>query len=267
MQTSLTQQTQTGSYPILVKSIAVISTVIATTLGGFCYYQYQQINQVKQQIEKIRLDKKLIPPKGNKPSLSVELQDALNVFKGKESFLYLNIQELISAIETQNSDFETEINNWKSRVNKLEGHNGSLQEERDRLQSKVNEFEKNTSINFCNKTSSPKIATAFVYWDGKGLTSRGWWIVDAGKCTEIIVEQNYRGNVYIHGTYNRGERNWGAKNSSFCVDLVNAFKIPNSDKASCSGGNLRQVTMSEFAVSPGRNNWNFNDKDSTVEGI
>ncbi|MEG4287050.1 DUF1036 domain-containing protein [Microcoleus sp. A006_D1] len=266
-QNSPTQPTQKGSYPVLVKTIAVISTVIATALGGFCYYQYQQINQVKQQIEKIRLDKKLIPPKGNKPSLSVELQDVMNVFKGKESFLYLNIEELISEIETQNSDFETEINNWKSRVNKLEGQNGSLQEERDRLQSKVNEFEKTTYINFCNKTSSKQIAAAFAYWDGKGLTSRGWWMVEAGKCMEIGLDQNYRGNVYIHGTYNRGERSWGAGNSSFCVDIVNAFKIPNSDKASCSGGNQRKVKMSEFGVSPGTNNWNFNDKDSTLEGI
>jgi len=262
-QTSLTQPTQKGSYPVLVKTIAVISTFIATALGGFCYYQYQQINQVKQQIEKIRLDKKFLPPKGKQPSLSVELQDMMNVLKGKESFLYLNIQELISEIETKNSDFAKEINNWKSRVNKLESQKGSLQEERERLQSKVNEFEKNTSINFCNKTPSKTIAAAFAYWDGKGLTSQGWWVVQPGKCTEIIVEQNYRGNLYIHGTYNRGERSWGSGDSSFCVDIVNVFKMPNSDKASCSGGNLKQVTMSEFAVSPGTNNWNFNDKDST----
>lgn len=265
-QTSLTQQTKKGSYPVVVKTIAVISTVIATSLGGFCYYQYQQINQVKQQIEKIRLDKKILPPKGNKPSLSVELQNMMNVVKGKESFLYQDIEQLVSRIESQKSDFEKDINNWKSRVDKLEGENGSLQEKNDQLQSKVNEYEKYTYVNFCNKTPSKTIAAAFAYWDGKGLTSRGWWIVEPGKCTEIVVEQNYRGNVYIHGTYNRGERSWGSGDSSFCVDIVNVFKMPNSDKASCSGGNLKQVTMSEFAVSPGTNNWDFNDKDSTGKG-
>ena len=97
-QTSLTQQTQKGSYPVVVKTIAVISTVIATSLGGICYYQYQQINQVKQQIEKIRLDNKLIAPKVNKPSLSVELQNMMNVVKGNDSVLYQEIAELISAI-------------------------------------------------------------------------------------------------------------------------------------------------------------------------
>ncbi|NJS16938.1 MAG: DUF1036 domain-containing protein [Nostocaceae cyanobacterium CSU_2_110] len=262
-QTSLTQPTKTGSYPIVVKSIAVISTVIATAIGGFCYYQHQQINQVKQQIEKIRVDKKSIPSKVNKPSLSVELQDMMNVFKGKKSFLYLNIQEFISEIETQNSDFETEINKWKSRVNKLEDQNGSLEEKRDRLQSKVNEFEKKTYINLCNKTSSKKIAAAFAYWDGKGLRSKGWWVVDPGKCQEVNLGQNYRGILYVHGSYNRGESNWDSGKYLFCVDIINKFDIANSDKASCSGGSLKQVTMSEFAVSPGTNNWNFNDNDST----
>ncbi|MGB8687855.1 MAG: DUF1036 domain-containing protein, partial [Microcoleus sp.] len=262
-QTSLTQQTQKGSYPVVVKTIAVISTVIATSLGGFCYYQYQQINQVKQQIEKIRLDKKLLPPKGNKPSLSVELQNMMNVVQGKESFLYQDIEQLVSRIESQKSDLEKDINNWKSRVNKLEGENGSLQEKRDQLQSKVNEFEKETYVSFCNKTPSKTIAAAFAYWDGKGLTSRGWWVVDPGKCQEVNLEQNYRGTLYVHGTYNRGESNWGSGKYSFCVDIINSFKIPNSDKASCSGGSLRQVTMSELAVSPGTNNWDFNDEDST----
>lgn len=262
-QTSLTQQTQKGSYPILVKTIAVVSTVIATTLGGFCYYQYQQINQVKQQIEKIRLDKKLLPPKGNKPSLSVELQNMMNVVQGKESFLYHDIEQLVSRIESQKSDFEKDINNWQSRVNKLEGQNGSLQEERDRLQSKVNEFEKETYINFCNKTSKDEISAALVYWDGKGLRSRGWWNVKRGKCQEVNLEQNYRGTLYVHGSYKRDESNWGSGKYSFCVDIIDKFDIANSDKASCSGGSLKQVTMSEFAVSPGTNNWDFNDKDST----
>ncbi|MEK0181776.1 DUF1036 domain-containing protein [Microcoleus anatoxicus] len=262
-QTSLTQQTQKGSYPVVVKTIAVISTVIATSLGGFCYYQYQQINQVKQQIEKIRLDKKLLPPKGNKPSLSVELQNMMNVVKGKESFLYQDIEQLVSRIEIQKSDFEKDINNWKSRVDKLEGENGSLQEKSDQLQSKVNEFEKETYINFCNKTSKDEISAALVYWDGKGLRSRGWWNVKRGKCQEVNLEQNYRGTLYVHGSDNRGESNWGSGKYSFCVDIIDKFDIVNSDKASCSGGSLKQVTMSEFAVSPGTNNWDFNDKDST----
>ncbi|HCV31004.1 MAG TPA: hypothetical protein DGO89_12880 [Microcoleaceae bacterium UBA9251] len=265
-QTSLTQQTQKGSYPILVKTIAVVSTVIATTLGGFCYYQYQQINQVKQQIEKIRLDKKILPPKGNKPSLSVELQNMMNVVKGKESFLYQDIEQLVSRIESQKSDFEKDINNWKSRVDKLEGENGSLQEKSDQLQSKVNEYEKYTYVNFCNKTSSKTISAGFAYWDGKGLRSRGWWNIEPGKCMEVSLDQNYRGNLYIHGDYNRGESSWGSGDTSFCVDIVGPFAIENSDKVSCSGGNLRQVTMSELAVSPGTNNWNFNDKDSTGKG-
>jgi uncharacterized membrane protein len=138
-----------------------------------------------------------------------------------------------------------------------------LQEERDRLQSKVNEFEKETYINFCNKTSKDEISAALAYWDGKGLRSRGWWNVKRGKCQEVNLEQNYRGTLYVHGSYKSGESNWGSGENSLCVDIIDKFDIANSDKVSCSGGSLKQVTMSEFAVSPGTNNWNFNDKDLT----
>jgi hypothetical protein len=76
---------------------------------------------------------------------------------------------------------------------------------------------------------------------------------------EVRVAQNYRGNLYVYGMHNKGEIYWGSGDRYFCVDIVDAFEIENSDKVSCSGGNLRQVTMSEFAVSPGTNTWNFND--------
>jgi len=50
-QTSPTQPTHKSSSRAWVKAIAVVSTVIATAFGGFCYYQYQQLNQVKQELE------------------------------------------------------------------------------------------------------------------------------------------------------------------------------------------------------------------------
>jgi uncharacterized membrane protein len=264
LQTSLTQQTQKGSYPILVKTIAVISTVIAATLGGFCYYQYQQLNQIRQQIEKRieekTIDKKLPTPRIiNKPSLSFYLQDLFNVVKGENSLLSLDIEELVTRLERDKSSSAEQVNEMKQRIKEVEKKNSSLQDERDELQNKVNEFEKYTYVNFCNKTSLKIISAAFAYWDGKGLRSRGWWNIEQGKCMEVPVEQNYRGNLYIHGDYNRGEKSFGSGDTSFCVDIINSFKIPNSDKASCSGNSLKKVTMSEFAVSPGTNIWSFGD--------
>ena len=274
-QNALTQQTQKGSYPILVKTIAVISTVIAATLGGFCYYQYQQLNQIRQQIEKRleekTIDKKLPTPRIiNKPSLSFYLQDLINVVKGENSLLSLHIEELVTRLERNQLSSEVQLNKIKQTINELEKKNRSivselekknrsLQEERDQLKGKVNELQKYTYVNFCNKTSSKTISAAFAYWDGKGLRSRGWWEVQPGKCTEVSVEQNYRGNLYVYGMYNKGESSWGSGDTSFCVDIINSFKIPNSDKASCSGNSLKKVTMSEFAVSPGTNIWSFGD--------
>jgi len=275
LQTSLTQQTQKGSYPILVKTIAVISTVIAATLGGFCYYQYQQLNQIRQQIEKRieekTIDKKLPTPRIiNKPSLSFYLQDLFNVVKGENSLLSLDIEELVTRLERNQLSSEVQLNKIKQTINELEKKNRSivselekknrsLQEERDQLKGKVNELEKYTYVNFCNKTSSKTISAAFAYWDGKGLLSKGWWVIEPGKCTKVTVEQNYRGNLYVYGMYNKGESSWGSGDTSFCVDIINSFKIPNSDKASCSGNSLKKVTMSEFAVSPGTNIWSFGD--------
>lgn len=258
-QTSLIQQTQKNRYSIAVTAIAVVSTVIATTLGGLSYYQYQQINQVKQQIEK-KNENKVFPPKVKKPSLSLFMQDVVNVIEGKKTSISLELEQLMTRLEKDKSSTNVQLNEANKKVSKLEEENNSLEKERDELQSKVNEFEKYTYVNFCNKTSSKTIGAAFAYWDGKGLRSKGWWNIEPGKCTEVSVGQNYRGNLYIHATYNRGESSWGSGDTSFCVDIVDAFEIKNSDKVSCSDGNLRQVTMSEFAVSPGTNTWSFTDR-------
>jgi uncharacterized membrane protein len=239
--------------------------VVATTLGGLCYYQYQQINQVKQQIEK-KNENKVFPPKVKKPSLSLFMQDVVNVIEGGKTSISLELEQLMTRLEKDKSSTNDKLNNVKVQLNeankragKLEEENNSLEKERDELQSKVNEFEKYTYVNFCNKTSGKEISAALAYWDGKGLRSRGWWNIKPGKCTEISLDQNYRGNLYIYGMSDGGKSSWVSGNTLFCVDIVNAFEIKNSDKVSCSEGNLRKVIMSEATVSPGRNNWNFNE--------
>lgn len=261
------QQTQKGTYSVWVTAIAVVSTVIATALGGFCYYQYQQINQIKQQMEK-KNEKKVLPPKGKKPSLSVYLEDVVNVIEGKNSLISLDLEQLMTRLERDKSStyrqlnkVQAQFNEAQGRVSELEKKNRSLKDERDDLQSRINEYEKYTYVNFCNKTSSKTIYAAFAYWDGKGLRSKGWWVIEPGKCTELSMKQNYRGNLYVYGMYNRGESSWGSGDTSFCVDIIKFFEIPNSDKATCSGGSLRKVIMSEFAVSPGTNTWIFEFPD------
>ena len=162
-------------------------------------------------------------------------------------------------LKKNESSFKEDINQLQSRVNEITDKNRSLQKENDSLQSRVNELTKYTYVKFYNETQSKIIYAAFAFWDGEGLRSKGWYVVSPGKYQEVTVGQNYRGNVYVYGMYNRGEGSWGSGYSPFCVDIINAFDIPNSDKYSCTGSSQRSVTMSKFSVSPGTNTWSFND--------
>ncbi|MCL1466633.1 DUF1036 domain-containing protein, partial [Argonema galeatum] len=257
--TSLTKQTRIASSPAWLKAIAVVSTITAIGIGVFSYAQYQQLNQIKKQIERIRVQKQLLLPNVNKPSLSSEIQNLINVIKGGDSFLYLDLNKLMGQLENHESSFKKNINQLQSRVNELEDKNRSLHKENDSLQSRVYDLTKSTYVKFCNKTESKTINASFAFWDGEGLRSKGWWLVALGECKSVSMGQNYRGNVYVYGMYNKGERSWGSGYSSFCVDIINAFDIPNSDKNSCSGSSERRVTMSKFDVSPGTNDWPFKD--------
>ncbi|WP_374791211.1 DUF1036 domain-containing protein [Aerosakkonema funiforme] len=230
---------QRSNIPVLVKVTAVASTVIAIALGGFCYYQYQQMEQIRKQFERIRIEKKLPLPNRDKPSLSVEVQNLMNVIKGEKSFLYLDIEEVMEQIEDNQASFNGKINE---------------------LQSKINELEKYTYVNFCNKTESKTIYTALAFWDGEGWRSKGWYVVPPGICQGVSVSEQYRGNVYVYGEYNQGSTYWYTTDtSSFCVDRTNGFNIPKSDKASCSSSNLKRVSMSKLSVSPGTNTWSVGD--------
>lgn len=255
---------QRSNLPVLVKVTAVASTIIAIALGVFCYYQYQQMEQIRKQFERIRIENKLPLPNRDKPFFSIYLQNLMNVIKGEKSFLYLDIEEVIEQLKKNESFFKEDINQLQSRVQELEDKNRSLRKDRDHLSSRVSELEKYTYINFCNETESKIIYAALAFWDGEGLRSKGWWVVEPGKCESVSVAQNYRGSLYVYGEYNQGSTYWHTTDtSSFCVDRnnTNTFDIPKSDKASCSSSNLKKVNMSNLSVSPGTNNWTLNDND------
>jgi len=242
-----------------VKAIAVVSTVVATAFGGFSYYQYQQLNQIKKQIDRIKLENKLLFPKEDKSSKPIDIQELINVFKGEKSLLYLELEKVMENLKKNESSFKEDINQLQSRVNEIDDKNRSLQKENDSLQSRVNELTKYTYVKFYNKTESKTISAALAFWNGEGLRSKGWYVVSPGEFKEVSLGQNYRGNVYVYGEYNRGSSYWGSGDSSFCIDRSNSFDIPNSDKSSCSSSNLKRVTMSKFYVSPGTNEWPFKD--------
>ena len=119
-----------------------------------------------------------------------------------------------------------------------------------------------TSINFCNQTSNPIFAAYAAFEQNNGWRSVGWHRVEPQQCRDVSLGREYRGNVYVYGEYNQGERYWGGGSSSFCVNRTNAFNIPFSDQATCNGSDVKRVPMSVFNVGPGQNTWRLTSGDN-----
>ncbi len=235
------------------KTIAIISTIISTALAGLSFLQYQERNRIIRHIERLREQNEL--PSGkwdlSSYSLELELENFGNIIEGEKPLIYFDIHELIKEIAKNNPE------NLQAKIKKLEEAKEELKDKNNSLQNRINEFNKYTYVNFCNRTSYNEIYAALTYWNGNGFLSRGWYGIESGKCSQITVAQNYKGNVYVYGMYNRGESEWGSGKYSFCINTVDKFTISESDKVSCNYSNQKRVSMSYFSVSPGTNTWNF----------
>jgi uncharacterized membrane protein len=259
---------QQGQRLNIIKNLAITSTVIATALAGLSLFQYYERNQVIRQIEQLKLDNNLsLNEKIIKISKYNDNIKKIVIFKTTTTVESLD-KQLVKVIEKSDCYSKNTISqNQKPTLNdvvntlnqKLESVENKLDcaiQERKDLKTRINELEKSTYVNFCNKTSYQTINAAFAYWDGNGLRSKGWYPVKSGECKEVSVAQNYNGNVYVYAEYNSGEISWAGQ-YSFCVNLVDSFSISESDKVICSGSNQKSVKMSAWSVSPGTNNWNL----------
>lgn len=241
------------------KTTAIISTIISTALAGLSFLQYQERNQIIRQIEQLRQQNQLPSGKWNLSSysLELELENFGNILEREKPLIYFDLDELIKEMQKKNTSLDDNIENLQAKIKELEAAKEELKDKNNSLQNRINEFEKYTYVNFCNRTSDKTITAALTYWNGNGFLSEGWYTVESGECNEISIAQNYKGNVYVYGMYNRGEREWGSGKYSFCINAVDKFTISESDKVSCSDSNQKIVSMSEFSVSPGTNTWNF----------
>ncbi|WP_354635834.1 DUF1036 domain-containing protein [Planktothricoides raciborskii] len=254
----------------IIKKFAITSTIIATALAGLSFIQYQERNQLIRQIEQIRRQNNL--PSGrwdlSSYSLDKELENLGEMIEDEKPLVSRDLDELINKMQ---ENTETSINEREQRISnlettktqlekekkQLEEKKKQLEEDKNSLQRRINEFEKYTYVNFCNKNFDKTIYAAFTYWNETGFLSHGWYPIKSGECSQVTVSQNYHGNLYVYGSYNRGEREWGSGKYSFCINIVDIFSISESDTVSCSGINQKRVSMSEFSVSPGTNTWNF----------
>jgi DNA repair exonuclease SbcCD ATPase subunit len=267
------QQLQSQKLNVIKKfaiTSTIISTIIATALAGLSFIQYQERNQLIRQIEQIRRQNNLSPGQWDLSSYSLdrELENLGNMVEGEKPLVSDDLDELIKEMqdntETKINELNQKIENAEKNINELnqkisnlEATKTQLEEEKKSLQSRINEFEKYTYVNLCNNNFAETIYAAFTYWDGTGFLSQGWYPVKSGECSQVTVNQNYHGNIYVYGSYNRGQREWGSGKYSFCINIAEIFKIFESDTVSCSGSNQKRVSMSEFSVSPGTNTWNF----------
>lgn len=272
-------KTQTPPAPVrknmsvnLWKTITIISTIISTALAGLSFFQYQERNQIIRQIERLRQQNQLPSGKWNLSSysLELELENFGNIIEGEKPLIYFDLDELIKEMQKKTTSLDNNLENLQAKIKELEETKGELKDKNNSLQNRINRINNNslqnrineskediTYVNFCNRTSDNKIYAAFTYWNGNGFLSEGWYSVESGECRKITVAQNYKGNVYVYGMYNRGESEWGSGKYSFCVDIVDKFNISESDKVNCSESNQKKVNMSEFSVSPGTNTWSF----------
>ena len=117
----------------------------------------------------------------------------------------ITTNEAQSLSKNQTQTLNDLVNQLTEKLKSVEQKLNCAIKERNDLKTRIDELEKYTDVNFCNKTSYQTINAAFAYWDGNGLRSKGWYPVKSGECKEVSVPQNYKGNVYVYAEYNSGE--------------------------------------------------------------
>lgn len=117
-----------------------------------------------------------------------------------------------------------------------------------------------TMLQLCNRSATPRVSAAYAFWDTRdrnrpGWTSEGWYGINRGECVDLQIAVGFTGYVYVYGT--GGETTWEGPDHKFCIDAENAFKVTDSDKASCGSAPYKRVGMFKVDVTPGVNSWNF----------
>lgn len=126
--------------------------------------------------------------------------------------------------------------------------------------------ETRTMLQLCNASNRPDVDAAYVFWDSEtrgrrpGWTSVGWYALPPGQCiSQPIVgnstNQTYLGYVYVFAIDKTAE--WGGSDGAFCVNDVDGFALPDSDKMACDRKPYKRYGMNRFHIRPGFNRWDF----------
>jgi uncharacterized membrane protein len=71
------------------------------------------------------------------------------------------------------------------------------------------------AFSVCNKTAH-QVAVALGYFDGADWSSSGWWMVEAGRCAELVKEDLPARYYYLYAA-DRGDGGAWDGDRSFCV--------------------------------------------------
>jgi uncharacterized membrane protein len=120
------------------------------------------------------------------------------------------------------------------------------------------------SIELCNQVSGNKtLATAVVYQYESNWRSLGWYLLKPNECKTIQLTNNQQRKIYVFGDYSGRtvtENRFSSRDRYFCINVHDAFNIPNSEQQSlCTGEKNKMVKMSEFFLTKNVTTWNFTD--------
>lgn len=102
-------------------------------------------------------------------------------------------------------------------------------------------------LSFCNENEQKIfLAVAYEPQSGQPMLARGWWPIDAKKCSEIelpLIGDKFM--VYANSENQVTEWRGGRQ---LCVDTTNKFDFNNAGEMSCQGGTLERRSFRELSL-------------------
>ena len=102
-------------------------------------------------------------------------------------------------------------------------------------------------VSFCNENEQKLfLAVAYEAQSGDPLVSRGWWVIDPNKCSD--VELPIIGNkLLVYANSENQLMEWRGQ-TQLCVDRTNKFDFNNASEIACQGEGLAMRSFKELSM-------------------
>lgn len=114
----------------VLSKLAIVSTIIATTLAGLSLFQYYERNQIIKQIEQLRKQNNLSSGQWNLSSFSFEseLDNFSNIIEGEKPLIYFDLDELVKEMQKKTDD---NIGEMQDKIDEQSQQIQNLTQDRD----------------------------------------------------------------------------------------------------------------------------------------